>query len=665
MSLTESLRILITANGAQAEREFTKTGAAARAGLGQAETATQQFGRSLTSAGVAMATFGGVALFGLYKAAQAADAENQAVTKLNNSIANSPALVGASNQAFLDQAAALQDVTTFADEVTISSQAMLATFRLTEDEILTLTPLVADVAAKFDVDMVRAATNVGKAMLGNIGALQRWGVNIDEAAFETDRFGAVVAALEENAGGAAEALGGTFSGQLEILKNNLGDIAEGIGQGAISAFNDMLGPVQSLSDAFTSLDPEVQSTVGRIAAFGSAGLIAAGGISFLAGQVFTAIDRFKKMQTAAAGAFAVMRIGGIAAAGSALGVIGIAATTAALAFDVFGDSSEEVQTDVEALSRALREQQGLTGTLSQQWLVDFFASGEDGAAELLSALNEAGIGIQELDGILAMSLEEFNAWKAALQEETDFQIFDGDDLFTLGSLREDREQAFELAEGIDEIGGAASDSQDAISDLSAEIDNFLDRTLGIGQAQDATATAFNNLYEQLLSGPRAFEGNTQAAIDNRAALDGVVEAVANEIDVLQQQGRGEQAFQNAKQRSIERIREAARLHLIEEGAARRAIAAIRAIPPRAPFELEMSADNSRALTAIQSVYEAAQDAARAVGQIGGSLAGGGTYRPPAGGGGGGTGDEERSRPSSSAELARELARTPLLVKVID
>ena len=88
--MTDSLRILITANGAQAEREFSRVGAASRRSLGMAENNAQRYSRTLTSAGVAMASFGAVALAGLAKAAQAAEEEHAALLRLENSIQNMP-----------------------------------------------------------------------------------------------------------------------------------------------------------------------------------------------------------------------------------------------------------------------------------------------------------------------------------------------------------------------------------------------------------------------------------------------------------------------------------------------------------------------------------------------------------------------------------------------
>jgi hypothetical protein len=656
VSLTESLRILITANGAQAEREFAKTGAAARAGLGQAEAATARFGRQLTSAGIAMATFGGVALFGLYKAAQAADEENRAIAQLNNSIQNSPALVGASTDAFLEQASALQKVTVFGDETTISAQAMLATFRLTEDQILSLTPLVQDLSAKFGVDLNTAAIAVGKAMQGNTTTLRRWGVFIDEGANATEDFDNLLSGLRENAGGFAAQEGETFAGQLQILRNGLGDVAEGVGRGAIAAINDMVGPVGELSDRFSSLNPEMQATVGRMATFGASGLLLAGGVSFLAGQVLTAAARFKALRDSISLTTVASRgaVGGVLLLATAIGV--------KLGRDSMQGASVAVDELVAALTSGRMPMERFVQTALQVAAVGDQIGGFDSSAigEMIVAVGRIdATQARELGDALLAAGADANVVRDALMEVLQVGNFAG---ASGGAERA-------LADQFGVLGDAAEGAQSAISDLSEEIATYLDSTLGIGQAQDATASAFNNLFEQLLSGPRAFEGNTEAAIDNRAALDRVVEGVANEIDVLQQQGRGEQAFQNTKQRSIERIREAARLHLIEEGAARRAIAAIRAIPPRHDFTFDADADISDAMAGLDRLEGRIREVAISYNQADFNRAQAATGRGGGGGGGGGrapTGTDRSGGRSDAKEFAREVNRGgPLLVKVVN
>lgn len=669
MALTDSLRILITANGAQAEREFSKVGAAARTNLGHAETSAQRFGRTLTSAGVAMAAFGGVALVGLYKAAQAAQEEDLAIARLNNSIANSPELANASSQAFLDQAAALQDVTTFTDDATISAQAMLGTFHLTQREIMGLTPLVQDLAAKFDLDLNRASMLVGKAMDGNIGALQRMGVNIDEAAFATDRFGAVMTALRENAGGFARKEGRTFNGQMTILKNNLGDIAEGIGRGAVEAFNSLLGPVKSLSGAFEDLNPETQSAIGKFATFGAVGLTTAGGVSFLAGQVLTAASRFGELRAALSAANG----SAIAAAGpwGALAVLfGLIAT--GVIDMASGLTEQELDTGaIDHMTAAMVEAgdaaEGLSQYMSEEWDPSFFralgVSADEFAEALLSTGSEWDSFVERVTGNLPEGAD-IGQWTEALEQHRERAQASAEALDAQATSA--RQAGLELQANATSADEAAS----AIDNLSDRISNYMDRVYAVGDAHDATQLAFQDLYEELIDGNRAFQGNTRGAIENRAALDNVVSSLAEEIDTMQQQGRTEEALQRTKQESIRRIRAAADMHLIERDAANEAIRAIRNIPSRRNFTMGVNADVGPALTGldrlsgrIREVAEAyaSADFNRGLAATGGGGGGGGGYNGPPPGGVGGN----RAQMEAQAELtARAVARQTLGVVVV-
>lgn len=478
--LTDSLRILITANGAQAEREFGKVGASARRNLGQAETSAQRYGRTLTSAGVAMATFGAVALVGLGKAAQAAEEEHAALLRLENSIQNMPELAGASTAAFLHQAAALQDTTKFADDATVSAQAMLGTFHMTESQILRLTPLVQDYAAKFGVDLVTAAKQVGRAVAGSAGALQRNGIVLDENAYAADHFGTVLGALRENAGGFAAQEGETLTGQIAILKNNLMDLAEGVGVGATEAFSDMAGAVKFLSDRFDDLDPATQSAIGQVATWGAVGLTAVGATSFLVGQVmklgpaFSAIAGLgPRLYAAIANAVVPTTALTVATDGLAASQSAAAVSGGAMAASVLGWSAAIAAAGV-GLSIVVER----TGELF----------GQDWSSGLST-------NVHQWNGEVADAIAAHPSLVAALS--TGKQAFEG-------------------------IGTSMAQASQNLDDLSQEIQDYLDGVFDLPSAQRDLRQSFDDLFGTLLT-----EGHS--VDDVASSLQGIVEATAGVI----------------------------------------------------------------------------------------------------------------------------------------
>lgn len=478
--LTDSLRIIITANGSAAEREFAKVGAASRKSLGQAETNAQRYSRTLTSAGVAMASFGAVALIGLGKAAQAAEEEHAALLRLETTIGNQPSLVGASTDAFLAQAAALQDTTRFADDVTVSAQAMLGSFGLTQDQIMDLIPLVQDYAAITGTDLVTAARQVGRSVDGTNGTLKRAGVTFDEAAYSADHFAGTMEALKRRAGGFAAEEGQTLSGQLEILRNNFDDLVEGVGVGATEAFSDLAGGVKFLADAFDNLDPAAQSAIGQVLTWGAVGLTAVGATSFLVGQLLKLGPAFSFIGSVGPRAYAA--------------IANLIVPTDALAVSMNGLAASETAaaTGMGAVAAPV--------ALTVGGIVAFGA----GLSVVIEKLGELA-GFDWPSG-LSTNVHEWNG-------EVDRAIAANPDLvraLTTGK------------QGFDIMNDGIAQATTNLDDLTQEIQDYLDGVYSLPEAQRALTDSFTDLFGTLLT-----EGHT---VDDVAeSMQGIVEATAGVI----------------------------------------------------------------------------------------------------------------------------------------
>lgn len=579
MSVSERLALLITANGSQAIAEFQKTGAAAQKSLTAAQTSSQALSANLVRVGAGMAALGGVALVGLYKAAQAAEEENLAIEKLNNSLANSPELAGASADAFLDQAAALQDVTAFADDATIAAQAMLGTFHLTQDEILGLTPLVQDLAAKFDLDLNRASILVGKAMDGNVGTLQRMGVRIDEAAYATDRYDAVMTALRENAGGFAEQEGQTFNGQIQIMKNNLGDIAEGVGRGAVEAFNSLLGPVKAVSDAFEDLSPGAQSAVGKVAAFGAVGLVALGSASMLAGWIIKVRDAYRLVVPAAEAASAAQTGAATSAlaakaamAGTTIAAIGLAAAWA------HAQDNLEADFDIADLLTGTEEQ--VRGAAEQfQWLAE--STGETGDA--LDAFTD----------LAATNIDAATRFGAAWGEA-------GGPVLEINRVLSEAGRAAELsALGLDESATSAEEAAAAFGQLNDRIDAYLNRIQGVEEAAAAEAEAQQAWAEALRENGATYDINTEAGRENIQMRNAWVDTVGAQIQAAMDHGEATGNYERAQRQANRAIRSAIGdlrgmrdQGLITQEQFNRLSGEIRRVPHRVPVDIDTNVEDA-------------------------------------------------------------------------
>ena len=525
--MTDSLRILITANGSAAEREFAKVGAASRRSLGMAENNAQRYSRTLTSAGVAMASFGAVALLGLGKAAQAAEEEHAALLRLETTIGNQPALVGASTDAFLDQAAALQDTTRFADDVTVSAQAMLGSFGLTQDQIMDLIPLVQDYAAITGTDLVTAARQVGRSVDGTNGTLKRSGVTFDEAAYSADHFAGTLEALQRRAGGFAAEEGKTLTGQIEILKNNLGDLVEGVGAGAADAFGDLANAVHFLDGAFDQLSPSTQGMIGKFLTFGAIGLTVAGGLSFVAGQLMKLPAMFAGARSALVTLSAAYDKAAISAYNFA-GAMSASGSTAALTGGQIGGmavASAGMTLALQELSSQAADAFGrLTGLFRIQVDTSFWDGFGEGIQTTGSAIAGAVGHLSDMNGEMSMT-----------------------------------EQAAAAAAG-------------AIDELQQEIQDYLAGAFDVPSAQRDLTQSFNDLFAAVSSG-------TATTDDMAAALEDVVTNTAEVVSAQAEHGASQTALNGTIDATRSRLLDARAANMITEAQFRNYDAVLRGIKP--------------------------------------------------------------------------------------
>jgi hypothetical protein len=234
--------------------------------LGKAETATQRTSAQLKSIGSATA-LGGLAIVGSLGAlAKASDDADKQVTKLESSIQGSTNTFKNNGAELTDLAESLQQVTAADADAIIGTQSLLVQFGLTEDQVKTLTPLVVDLSRKMGVDLDTAAKAVSKAVDGSGGALKKMGINLDESKLAADGFGTTVESLRVAVGGFAQQEGATFSGQLERLKNNLGDIGENVGKGAADVLGGLAGGAADAASALNEVNPGILEAAGGIGA---------------------------------------------------------------------------------------------------------------------------------------------------------------------------------------------------------------------------------------------------------------------------------------------------------------------------------------------------------------------------------------------------------------
>lgn len=217
--------------------------------LGQAETATGRFGSKLGGLGkkakVALAG-AGVALLAFGKSSVDAFVEaEKSQVKLQDAYEKFPKLASGNIEALRELNKERAKTTRFDDDATAAAQATLAQYELTEDQIRRLTPLIQDYAARTGTDLTTAATNAGKAILGQGRAFKSVGLDLEDTGSAAGNLEQLMAGLNNKVGGFAEKEGKSASGRAEILKNQFGELQETVGSVLVPA---LLGLTTFLGD---------------------------------------------------------------------------------------------------------------------------------------------------------------------------------------------------------------------------------------------------------------------------------------------------------------------------------------------------------------------------------------------------------------------------------
>tara|TARA_Y100000004_G_scaffold186518_1_gene238166 strand:+ start:4334 stop:5920 length:1587 start_codon:yes stop_codon:yes gene_type:complete len=189
---------------------------------------------------VAGAYFGGRALLdGINASVDAFAQQELAEKKLEQAL-------GRTSQALLDQASAMQTVTTFGDEAIIAQQAFLASIGMTEDQIKDILPVAADLASATGMTLESAVRNTAKTFSGLAGELGELVPQIRDLTAEEMKAGKAVEVMGELFQGVALTEAQTLQGTLSRVKNVMGDMAEDVGERLTPA-------IDSLAFAFLKL----------------------------------------------------------------------------------------------------------------------------------------------------------------------------------------------------------------------------------------------------------------------------------------------------------------------------------------------------------------------------------------------------------------------------
>lgn len=212
-----------------------------------ATEASKKFMIGIAAAGAAAVAFG-------VQSVNAYNGAVEATTKLRTNLLNVKGATEDHVAALEKQASQLQAVGVIEDDVIKAGMSQLATFNLQGKTIEKLTPKITDMVAQLKghnataEDMVAINNLVGKVMTGNVGALSRYGVTLNENqkavlenGTESEKAAKLVEVLGQNYGEVNKQLRNTPQGQITALKNAFGDLQEGVGELILGAISPLVG----------------------------------------------------------------------------------------------------------------------------------------------------------------------------------------------------------------------------------------------------------------------------------------------------------------------------------------------------------------------------------------------------------------------------------------
>ena len=241
-------------------------------------------GIAAVGAGLAVAGIKSFADEAIEKANAQVAAETKLVTILGDVKAIQEQGAGAAERA----AKALGAYASQLQTVGLAGMAQLGTFQMTEDQIKTVSAGMLDLLVNqkglnaTQEDAVNVANMIGKVMMGNVGALQRVGISLDDyqkniikTGTADERAAMIAEVLAQNVGGVNEAMRKTDAGQAAAIMNDYGDMQEEVGKrlnkvrtGIMTAFAGLITPLgNALAPIMDQLVAKVDAALPSIQAF--------------------------------------------------------------------------------------------------------------------------------------------------------------------------------------------------------------------------------------------------------------------------------------------------------------------------------------------------------------------------------------------------------------
>ncbi len=435
-TLSERLAYVLTFDTTSGVKSLNKFGDTADKELSKADKGFQKASASMSKFGAAGVAFAGVAGVGLFKLAQgASDARQnyQALEQVVGSVAASNIkdwADGAAQAIGVSSAKAVEAARTFAQlgEVANIDGSELEGFSTG------LVKLAADFAAFADVSPEQALQDIRSGFSGSTEVLRKYGIFLTEANLKqelltmagekvTGTLSAQQRILATNSLlysqgatmiGQFERESNSLVGQTAILKAELGNLANGIGNGLLPMFRSGVALAGDFAEKISNTSPEAQELTGKLAGISVAAIGGLGALSFAGGQLMKLRTRMTTL--GADGTRSLNRLGKAArGAGVALATVAVAE----VAFSVINkisDSAGKADRALQALTVSTKAYMDGTGDAGEA-LGDF--GDQVSAISNEFRLSDLGNVFKKQVTLVGLGTDEFGRHMSAFESEVD------------------------------------------------------------------------------------------------------------------------------------------------------------------------------------------------------------------------------------------------------
>ena len=171
--------------------------------------------------------------------------------------------------------AEMQRTTKYEDDAVIGAAGLIESLaRLDKEGLQGATQAAANMASALGMDLDSAATTVAKAIEGNVGALGRYGIKVEEGKDKAETMTRVLDALNQRFGGAAQGEINTYAGALAKAKNMFGEVTENIGN-AVVKNQAVILVINAVSKVFEKLSKYIEENQQTIKTWVAGGIVGA------------------------------------------------------------------------------------------------------------------------------------------------------------------------------------------------------------------------------------------------------------------------------------------------------------------------------------------------------------------------------------------------------